>query len=72
MTYRQLIDRLSLLPPKQLDDDVTIVQSDGEVYLARLREVGEEDIADVLYEGHLILESMGHDESVAETKGHRP
>lgn len=56
MTWKQLIVALENFDNSKLEDDVSIVHN-GEVYGAvTVRAIGDEDLADVLYEGHLVIE----------------
>jgi len=57
MTYEQLISKLENMPNNLLKNDATFLNSDGEVItIVNIRQLENEDAADVLWEGHLVME----------------
>lgn len=56
MTWKQLIDALENFDNSKLNDDVSVIHN-GEVYgVVTVRTIGDEDLADTLWEGHIVLE----------------
>ena len=55
MTYRKLKEKLQTLTEAQLDTQVTLVQNDGEVFMATLATKPPHEISDVLDSDHPVI-----------------
>jgi len=55
MTYRKLKEKLQTLTETQLDTQVTLVQNDGEVFMATLATKPPHEISDMLDSDHPVI-----------------